>query len=75
MSLTIFVICIILALSHISSASALYYKRAGGTETNLYAYGTNISGIEVFYGDGESSNSHTLKVSPLILFRPSIYWK
>jgi hypothetical protein len=75
MSLTIFVIYIILALSHISPASALYYKRATGTKTSLYAFGANISGVKVFYGDGEPSNSHSLQVSPLILVRLSIYWK
>jgi hypothetical protein len=53
MPLTVFIIYVALALCHISSTSALYYKRAGGSETSLYAYGTNISGIEVFYGDGE----------------------
>jgi hypothetical protein len=58
MSLTSFVIYIALALSHISSASALYYKRAGASETSLYAYGNNISGIEIFYGDGESPDLH-----------------
>ena len=75
MSLTIFVIYIVLALSHISSASELYYKRAGGAENSLYAFGTNISGEKVFYGDGEPSKSHSLQVSPLIPVRLSIYWK
>lgn len=46
-----------LALSHISSTSALYHKRATGSPTSLYAYGTNISGVNVFYGDGGYSTS------------------
>jgi hypothetical protein len=51
----------VITLSSISSTSALYYKRAGGSESSLYAYGTNISGIEVFYGDGELPVSLSLE--------------
>ncbi len=45
----------VLALSGTSSAAAFKYKRAAGTQTSLYAYGKNISGINVFYGDGKST--------------------
>jgi hypothetical protein len=34
-------------------ASALGHKRDAVTDTTLYAYGTNVSGQSVFYGDGK----------------------
>jgi hypothetical protein len=53
MSAQSFILCLILAFSHIPSTTALHYKRASGSAVSLYAYGTNISGVEIFYGDGE----------------------
>jgi hypothetical protein len=41
----------LLALSGAASAKGLNQKR-DVTNTALYAYGTNISGASVFYGDG-----------------------
>lgn len=50
MLLNIQPVAALLALSGVAIGSSL--KRQDSVETALYAYGTNISGIEVFYGDG-----------------------
>ncbi|KAA8899146.1 hypothetical protein FN846DRAFT_1023349 [Sphaerosporella brunnea] len=50
----------LLALGAFASAATLEHKRDAATGTSLYAYGTNVSGINVFYGDGLAYTGTTI---------------
>jgi len=47
----------VLALCGLSAALGLgmHSKRTSTLDTTIYAYGTNISGLPIFYGDGAYS--------------------
>lgn len=53
----------LLAISGVN-ASKLIKSRAAASNLTLYAYGTNITGLNVFYADGMNNDSMHFLPSP-----------